>query len=286
LLDADISGDASQERLAGALAELGPDASMLASAALEAGATAMGYFRRDPRVWMKPGDSPVSEADIAADRLLRARLLSARPQYGWLSEETADSPDRLERERIFVVDPIDGTRAFIAGSEVWSVSVAVVENGRPVAAALYQPAIDDLMVAALGVGAWRGATRLSASTRAKIGGAVVSGPKRMFDRLGSERSWTMHPFVPSLALRMAYVADGRLDVAFASGRAHDWDLAAADLLVHEAGGRLLNAAGDRLTYNAPVPRHPPLVAAAPGIAVEALLLLAEEIREASRTPPR
>jgi myo-inositol-1(or 4)-monophosphatase len=255
--------------------DLGADTALLAAAVIEAGRVALGYFRKDPKVWTKPGDSPVSEADLAVDRLLTERLTGARPGYGWLSEETLDAADRLARGRVFVVDPIDGTRAFIAGDPVWAVSAAIVEAGRPVAAALFQPATGDLMLAASGLGAWRGATRLVASSRDRLAGARVSGPRKYLDRFDASRvGVVVEPRVPSLALRLAYVADGRLDVALASGRSHDWDLAAADLLVHEAGGRLTALDGKPIVYNAVEPRHPPLVAAAPGLAGAALGLLA------------
>ncbi|MEJ1157743.1 3'(2'),5'-bisphosphate nucleotidase CysQ [Prosthecomicrobium sp. N25] len=254
--------------------DLGPDVALLAEAVVEAGATALKHFRRDPRVWMKAGDSPVSEADLEADRLLHARLLGARPAYGWLSEETADNPGRLDRTRVFVVDPIDGTRAFIAGEPVWAVSAAVVEAGRPVAGALYQPATGDLMLAAAGRGAWRGGERLSVSGRRDLQGARVAGPRRFFERPEPRpHDLEAHPFVPSLALRVAWVATGRLDLAVASARSHDWDLAASDLLVHEAGGRLVTAEGAPLAYNAAVPRHPALAAMTPGLAAPALALL-------------
>ena len=109
--------------------KLDADLELVRKAAREAGELAMRYFRRDPQVWMKAGNSPVTEGDLAVDRLLRDRLSAARPDYGWLSEETADSSERLSALRTFVVDPIDGTRGFIAGSAEWCVSVAIVEDG-------------------------------------------------------------------------------------------------------------------------------------------------------------
>jgi myo-inositol-1(or 4)-monophosphatase len=254
--------------------DLGADVRLLAEAVLEAGTAALGYFRKDPRVWTKAGDSPVSEADIEADRLLNTRLLAARPDYGWLSEETVDDLDRMNRHRVFVVDPIDGTRAFIGGDPVWAVSAAVVEAGRPIAAALYQPATGDLMLAAHGRGAWRGAERLAVSRHARLQGARTAGPRRFFERPEPGRHrLAPHPFVPSLALRIAWVADARLDLAIASARAHDWDLAASDLLVHEAGGRLLTDDGKPVVYNTAVPRHPSLAASAPGLTAASLSLL-------------
>jgi len=254
----------------------GDDVALLATVAREAGAIALAFFRRDPEHWTKAGGSPVSEADLAADRHLKERLRAARPDYGWLSEETADGPERLERARIFVVDPIDGTRAFLRGEESWAVSVAVVEAGRPVAGALFQPATDTLWTAAAGRGAQREGTPLRVVDRRGARGARLSGPRKYLENKSLIAvGWELLPVVPSLALRLAHVADGRVDVAYATGNAHDWDLAAADLLVQEAGGRFTSPSGEPIRYNRTVPRHPPLVAAVPGLHDEACRLLAQ-----------
>ncbi len=247
--------------------DLGADVALLAEAAVAAGRIALGFFGHDPRTWSKPGDSPVTEADIAVDQLLQSRLMAARPDHGWLSEETADTPDRLQRSRLFVVDPIDGTRAFIGGDPRWAISVAIVEGSRPIAAALFQPATNDLMLAAVGRGAWRGATRLRVTERGDITGANLTGPRK-FGSLESEAEALgihLQPPVPSLALRIAHVANGTADAAYAFARSHDWDLAAADLLVQEAGGLLTDIDGETLVYNRVVPRHPALIAAGPGV---------------------
>lgn len=251
------------------------DLDLLATAAREAGETALGFFRRDPDVWRKAGGSPVSEADLAADRHLSSRLRGAQPNWGWLSEETVDGPERLERSRVFVVDPIDGTRAFLRGEAEWAVSVAVVEAGRPILAALFQPVTDTLFTAIAGRGAFRDGVRLRASERTELAGARISGPKKYSENpIFRQSSAFIGAVVPSLALRIAHVADGHTDIAYGTGNAHDWDLAAADLLVHEAGGRLTSADGEPIRYNRAVPRHPPLVAAVPGLHEEARRLLA------------
>ncbi len=130
------------------------DLKLILEAAREAGEIALSYYRRDPEVWFKEGNSPVSAADLAVDRFLRDKLLAARPDYGWLSEETADQPDRLKAQRTFVVDPIDGTRAFIGGKDIWCVSIAVVENGRTIAGVLDCPARREVFTAAAGQGAF------------------------------------------------------------------------------------------------------------------------------------
>ncbi len=264
--------------------DLGDDVGLLAAAALAAGQIALQFFGHDPKTWSKAGDSPVSEADIAVDLLLKSRLMGARPDYGWLSEETIDTPDRLDRKRLFVVDPIDGTRAFIGGDPRWTISVAIVEGTRPIAAALYQPATDDLMLAAVGRGAWRGTTRMHVSDCDSLQGANLTAPRK-FGALEAEAialGIHLQAPVPSLALRIAHVANRTADAAYAFARSHDWDLAAADLLVEEAGGRLTDINGEALVYNRPIPRHPALVAAGPGVyqAVKSLFgsILAKQTR--------
>jgi myo-inositol-1(or 4)-monophosphatase len=137
------------------------DLELIRVAAEEAGKIAMGYFGRDPEVWLKAGVSPVSEADYAVDAFLKGSLRAARPDYGWLSEETVDTPDRLTANRTFVVDPIDGTRAFLERRDVWCVSIAVVENGRPLAGVLDCPAREEVYVAAPGKGATLNGKRIS-----------------------------------------------------------------------------------------------------------------------------
>ncbi|MCE1234865.1 MAG: 3'(2'),5'-bisphosphate nucleotidase CysQ [Hyphomicrobiales bacterium] len=252
---------------------LDDDLALLAETATAAGEVAMRFFRRDPTVWRKSGGSPVSEADLAVDRLVEERLRGARPDYGWLSEETADGPERLSRARVFVVDPIDGTRAFLRGEEDWSVSLAIVEAGRPVVAALLQPTTGALMTATLGGGAHCGGRRLGVSACATLSGARLGAPYKYLERREIlDAGFAERRAVPSLALRIARVAEGRLDVAYGTGNAHDWDLAAADLLVHEAGGRFAIPSGEPLRYNLTDPRHPALVAATPAVFAEALRL--------------
>lgn len=236
------------------------DLDLLRAAAAEAGRIALTYFRKDPEVWMKPGDSPVSKADIAVDLFLRDTLLAARPDYGWLSEETVDDPARLKRERIFVVDPIDGTRAFIEGREVWCVSVAVVERGRAVAGVLDCPAKGEIYWAESGRGAFKDGVRLS--VREPGDPIVVGGPKPMVNALpdGLRDRIRHRSHIPSLAYRLAMVAEGSLDATFVKPDSHDWDIAAADLVLAEAGGTLLDPSGKRPHVGGPVPRHGPLVA--------------------------
>ena len=238
------------------------DLALLKEAAGAAGALAMTFFRSDAAAWSKAGGSPVTEADMAVDAFLHRMLLGARPDYGWLSEESADDPRRRACDAVFVVDPIDGTKAFIAGDDRWCVSLAVVRGGRPVAAALNAPARDELYLASRDGGAWMGSTRLAVSRRPQIAGAQLSGPRGWLRTPAIRGLRAAHAeHIPSLAYRIASVGAQRIDAAFASPRAHDWDLAASDLLVHEAGGRLTELDGRALRYNEETPRHGALAAA-------------------------
>jgi myo-inositol-1(or 4)-monophosphatase len=233
----------------------------VAGAVREAGDLALTTFRGLPRSWIKGESSPVSEADLAVDALLRERLLTIR-EAGWLSEETEDDPARLQRTEVWVVDPIDGTRAYLAGLPDWTISVALVSNGRPLIGALYAPVTDELFLSSVGDGATLNGAPMHASSGHKLAGASFSGAKRRLDSLAAvEPRIETRARVPSLALRLARVASGALDGTFTAPNSHDWDLAAADLLVHEAGGALTTLTGASLIYNQPNPVHGALLAA-------------------------
>ncbi len=240
------------------------DLELIASAAKLAGEKALGYFGRNPDVqWKNGGRSPVSEADFAANDILKEKLLAARPNYGWLSEETDDDEARLGCETVFVVDPIDGTRAFIAGKDVWCVSVAVVHGGRPVAGVLYAPALDELFEASLTSEARKNGRAITVSPgdegvtrRIALAEDVVG----LLD--GGYRSrMTRIPHVPSLAYRLAMIADGSIDGTVVKKNSHDWDLAAADLILQRAGGLLCDLAGEAIVYNRPDVSHGVMCAA-------------------------
>ncbi|TPM39472.1 3'(2'),5'-bisphosphate nucleotidase CysQ [Mesorhizobium sp. B2-3-4] len=236
------------------------DLDLLRDAAREAGLVAMRYFGKNPQVWMKGGTSPVSEADHAADAYLRQTLLAARPDYGWLSEETADDPVRLSARRTFVVDPIDGTRGFLEGQRAWCVSVAVVENGRTLAGVLECPAMDETYCALPGQGAFRNGKRIA--VREAGDRPEISGLKQLIDLMpaGWQKRLQRAPYNPSLAYRLAMIANGKLDGTFVKPNAHDWDIAAADLILREAGGQLLDPQGHAPLFAGAVTRHGALAA--------------------------
>jgi myo-inositol-1(or 4)-monophosphatase len=250
------------------------DLALLLQAAREAGTIAMRFFQNKPEVWMKTGNSPVSEADIAADRHLKQVLLAARPTYGWLSEETADTPDRLALSRTFVVDPIDGTRAFIEGRTTWCVSVAIVENGRTVAGVLDCPARHEIFSALPGRGAWLNGERIA--MREAVGMPEVAGPRSLLKNASPAMlaRFKPVPYIPSLAYRLAMIAAGRLDATLVGANSHDWDLAAADLILAEAGGTILDRAGERPRYASADPRHDLLVAGSGALVADLRRLIA------------
>jgi myo-inositol-1(or 4)-monophosphatase len=236
------------------------DLALISEAAREAGRIALGFFKQSPEVWMKGGTSPVSEADYAVDRFLRETLTAARPAYGWLSEETADSAGRLAASRTFVVDPIDGTRAFLDGRSTWCVSIAVVEDGHPLTGVLDCPATGEIFSASAGNGALKDGRRLHVGPPREP--ALIGGPKPMLDAALPylQRAIERANYVPSLAYRIAMVAEGSLDATFIKPNAQDWDLAAADLILAEAGGQLLEPSGKRPVYATANPRHGVLAA--------------------------
>ena len=258
----------------GALDSISPDdrpavLALMRDAGQAAGEMAMRFFRAGAetaaRIEYKPGGSPVTEADLAVDRYLHDRLRSAIPAAAWLSEETADDLSRLDHDHVLVVDPIDGTRSFAAGDRHWAVSVALVSRGRPVVGVLVAPALDHSYEALEGAGASRGGVPIAPTDCARLEGARVSAPAGFIRPLARAYPIALVPRIPSLACRFAAVAAGDLDGAVASPNAHDWDLAAVDLILQEAGAAIAGADGLPLQYNRRSPRHQTLYAAGPAL---------------------
>jgi myo-inositol-1(or 4)-monophosphatase len=238
------------------------DAALLTGAVREAGALARSMFRTELKNWTKGASSPVSEADIAVNDLLENRLRSAAPDYGWLSEESVDDEARLGKKLTWIVDPIDGTRAYLAGREDWCVSVALVEGATPVLAAVFAPFTDEFFFAVRGGGATLNDKRVHATSGTELDFPRIAGPKPLVERLHrGPGEISLYPRIGSLALRLCRVAEGRLDAAFAGGQSRDWDLAAANLIVEEANGSMTALSGDRILYNRREVIHGVLVAA-------------------------
>lgn len=243
------------------------DAGLLFDAVSDAGALALGYFGKSPKRERKADGSDVSEADLAVNDMLHERLMGARPDYGWLSEETGDTPDRLGRSRVWVVDPIDGTRAFLNEKPEWTVSVALVENGRPVLAAVYNPSADAYYQAVAGGGATLSGTPIRVDDREDISGSRLAIGSKLLKRDIWPEPWPAVEtrWVNSIAYRMALVSSGDFHGVMSLSGKNDWDIAAADLLVQEAGGLVTTRRGDAFTYNLETPRKDSVLAAGPAL---------------------
>lgn len=243
--------------------DLASDRRLLRRAVAAAGALALEHFQAGVEAWEKAPGQIVTEADLAVDRLLHDALIGARPEDGWLSEERADDGSRHRRRRVWIVDPIDGTRAFAAGTPEFTVSVALVVEGTPLLAAVFNPASGEHFEAERDAGALLNGTRIQISERRVLPGARLLSSRTEMKR----RKWPdLMPeveFTPmsSLAYKLALVAAGRFDGLISLRASHDWDLAAAVLLISEAGGRLSEADGGALALNRQELRHTGLAAA-------------------------
>lgn len=241
---------------------------MLEKAARLAGQTAARYFRTDQKVWDKDdGQGPVSEADLVVDKLLRETLLAARPGYGWLSEETTDDTARLAADRVFIVDPIDGTRAFVAGKDGFAHSLAVAEGGRVIAGVVYLPRKGLSYTAARGRGARLNGAPIRPSARSALNGArVLAAQPQLAAGLwpGGVPPVERH-FCSSLAYRLCLVAEGRFDAMVTLRDAWEWDIAAGSLVGEEAGVMLSDREGGALAFNSPSAMTRGVIAATPGI---------------------
>jgi myo-inositol-1(or 4)-monophosphatase len=224
--------------------------------------------------WEKSPGSLVCEADLEVDQFLRRELGALLPAAGWLSEETADSAGRLDRDMIWLVDPIDGTRDFIRGRTGWAVSVALISAGRPLIGALAAPARGELWCATAGQGATRNGEPLVASTRSAFAGARA--PADSLPREDQDLAMVEKP--NSIALRVAMVAADEADLVATLQWGYEWDIGAAALIAREAGAAVTDAFGKPLVYNKRDPRAFGLLVSAPGIHAAAVERLAERAR--------
>jgi len=224
-----------------------------------------------PQVWDKSPNNPVSEADLACDAFLKRELGALLPSAGWLSEETADHPERVGKGLCWLVDPIDGTRDFLRGRDGWAVSVALVSNGRPLIGILDAPARQQLWCAVAGRGATLNDRPIHASTRTDLAGSRV--PADAVPKIDSDFMLVDKP--NSIALRMAMVANDEADLVATLRWGYEWDVAAAALIAHEAGAAVTDAFGGRLAYNKHDPRAFGVLVTAPAIHEAAIERLAD-----------
>jgi myo-inositol-1(or 4)-monophosphatase len=243
------------------------DLELIADAAQEAGALALKLFKAGLNIEKKADGTPVTDADLAVDAFLTERLRAARPDYAWLSEETADNTDRLSARRVFIVDPIDGTRAYMRGKPWWAISIAVVQDGRPVAGVVDAAALDERYLATAGGGATLNGRPIHASATTTLEGCRMLGDEKMFAHPAWARPWP--PMViesrNAIAYRMALVAAGTFDAALALSAKSEWDIAAAALIAAEAGAVVCDHKGEPFAFNTPKAKARSLICAAPGV---------------------
>jgi myo-inositol-1(or 4)-monophosphatase len=239
------------------------DLKLLEEAVREAGHIARKFYGGDYKKWSKEGGSPVTEADLAVNNFLCEILTAARPQYGWLSEETTDNPVRLGKREVFVIDPIDGTVAFLKNRPHFTICAAIVVDGRPDCGVVYNPISDEFYSARKGAGAHCNADPIHVGNRERLEGCAM---------LGDRCQLTQSPWPPmhvqnrnSVAYRLALVAEGRADASVSLTAKRDWDLAAADIILSEAGGLLTDARDTVLVYNRASATQTSLVGANPGL---------------------
>lgn len=245
--------------------------------AAEAGAMALGQWRGDFAQWEKSPGHPVCEVDLTVDRWLRKELERLDPNAGWLSEETADTAERLLQSKAWVVDPIDGTRDFIRGRPGWAVSVALVEGGKVVLGVLDAPARHQQWRASAGHGAFLNGTRLKVTDRDELPGARVPAdtlPKTDADLVGVPRP-------NSIALRIAMVAAGEADLVATLRWGREWDIAAAYLIAQEAGAIVTDALGRPIRFNSTSAESFGVLASVPGIHQDAVQRLWDRAMKAS-----
>jgi myo-inositol-1(or 4)-monophosphatase len=222
------------------------------NAAIEAGILIMNYYKTDYEIRDKDYHNPVTTADHAADSRLKEILMVARPNYGWLSEETVDSPERLTKDRVWVVDPLDGTKEFIEGVPNFVVSIALVENGDPIVGVLYNPVTKETFTAAKGEGAFLNGKSIFCTAKENVSEMVILN-SRSETRRGLWKSYgnTFGELkaIGSVAYKLGLTAAGQADI-FASLRPkNEWDICAGNCIINEAGGKLIDLKGNRVIFN-------------------------------------
>lgn len=261
---------------------LADDLALVIDVAREAGALSLQWLEKGAKTWDKSPGNPVTEADLAVNDLISKRLRGVRPGYGWLSEETRDNPADRTQARTWVVDPIDGTRAFVRGEPYFCISIARLERARPVVGALFNPLTNELFAASAGAGATLSGEPIFASADCALDGCRMIIRPEIHERLRRSPAWpTTHILAPmpnSIAYRIALVAAGRWDAAIGLQQTNDWDIAAAVLILAEAGGIATDGEGRPFAFNKDVTNHPGVVVA--GASLHPLLM--DRLRQMSR----
>ncbi len=249
------------------MTDLAQDFDLLRETAREAASLALSYRDRPIARERKADGTPVSEADKAVDSVLAARLKDARPDYGWLSEESLENERRLTARRVWILDPIDGTREFLRGGDGWTIALCLVEDGSPVLSAVVNPVRGEFYEARAGMGAFLNGRRISASGQQELAGARVAVSAEALAKGKWRPPWpgAVPVGANSSIYRLALIASGRADASFALNPKWEWDIAAGALLVSEAGGVVTGKTGAPLTFNSAEAKVASLAAAAPGL---------------------
>jgi myo-inositol-1(or 4)-monophosphatase len=224
------------------------------AAAIAAGEILKRHYRdRGFTIDQKGKDNPVTTADFEADHKLKELLHGGFPGYGWLSEETADDGARLHHERVWIVDPLDGTKEFIKGIPEFVVAIALTENGVPVVGVTYNPIRNELFASARGTGVTLNGQRVAVTRRSSLMNATVLASRSETSRgewKAYEGKIKIDP-IGSVAYKLALVAAGRADATFTLTPKSEWDVASGTALVIEAGGRVTDLDGKEIPFNQP-----------------------------------
>jgi myo-inositol-1(or 4)-monophosphatase len=268
--------------LPGADADIRADLDLAIDVAHAAGQLSLEWLKKGAKSWDKSPGNVVTEADIAVNDFIAGRLRAARPDYGWLSEETKDNPSDRSQRRVWVIDPIDGTKAFVKGEPGFCISIARLEGSRPVAGALFNPLTNETFAAAEGRGATLNGEAIRAMPTCAVGGCGMILRPEIYERLRAHPGWPeiriLKPMPNSIAYRIALVAAGRWDAAIVLQRSNDWDIAAAMLILEEAGGIGTDGSGRAFAFNQEVTNHLGVVAA--GAVLHPLIM--EKLQDLSR----
>lgn len=228
---------------------------------IKAGKIALKWFKNDPENWEKEDGSLISKVDIEINNLLGRILRKSNPNFGWLSEESEDDKSRLEKEITFVVDPLDGTKAFLEGKKEFSISIALVKNGEPISGIVYSPSTKEIFESEKNKGSWKNKKRIHTSKFNELSGCKMVAFKPMFSHPSWKNPWPKMSVENrnSVAYRMALVASGEFDAMMALNSKNDWDIAAGDLLITEAGGYVSQHSAKKLRYNNASTKKPSVI---------------------------
>jgi len=239
------------------------DLNLLLDAVSCASQIAVKFFKNSPKVWNKgSNEGPVTEADIEINNMLLNKLLSARPDYGWLSEETEDDLERLNKDYVFIIDPIDGTRSFINGNKNYACALGIAFKGVMQVGVVQMPSLAQTFWASIGSGAYQNGKKINVSSRSNVKGATILTAKPNLD----SAYWPggvppmFQVYRSSLAYRLCLAANGSFDAMVTLRDCWEWDIAAGDLIVREAGGVVTDRHGNDLSFNNEKPKRPGILA--------------------------